>query len=137
MEIIPFEPVHLAGIDPPVMSAAQLEVFAESYHQRGPAFTATENSKVLGCAGVVIEGDTGKCWAFLNDPIRERPILLHRAVVRGLHEIEETHDLRRVVATVHAQFHRAHAWLQRLGFRFERHLPDRLGTGQNYLEFVK
>ena len=137
MRVVPFEVAHLAMLDPPALSTEDVGEFKALFPISGPAFTAIDGDTILGCAGVQIVGDVGHAWAFLSDAIRDRPIPLHRAVVRGLGEIERTHDLRRVVATAYYRFHRAHDWLRRLGFRFERHLPNYLGNGYHYMEFVK
>ena len=74
---------------------------------QGPAFTGLRKGTVMGCAGVIVAGETGFAWAFLSDAARQHPMALHRAAVRGLGAIMETHGLRRVEASCHARFFRA------------------------------
>lgn len=137
MEIVPFEPEHLAQIDPPAMTAWQVRRFAETYESGGPAFTGIEGGVVLGCAGVVVEEGVGRAWACFSDAIRERPMVLHRAIVRGLRAVEQTHNPSHIETTVYERFPRARQWLERLGFRFEEELQNRWGTGMTYLRYVK
>ena len=137
MEIVPFKPEHLAGIRPRVMTAKHLEKFIASYRSRGPAFTCLDGDVVLGCSGVVVEGDEGHAWSVLSDAIRKRPHLLHRAVLKGLREVLETHDLKRLWAAVHWKFTKGQQWLERLGFRYENTVKNYVNSGETYYRYVR
>ena len=133
--IVPFEPSHLADIYPPVMTAEQLRKFKAAYRPQGPAYTCMDGDVALGCAGLVIKDGVGHAWAVLSDAIRRRPQLLHRAVLKGMDDALRDYDLTRMEATVHSKFRKAQSWLRRLGFKYEKALPDYLGTGETYLRY--
>ncbi len=116
MDIVPFEFKHLADIDPPVMDAEQLERFTREYVIPGTAFSGVEAGRVLGCAGIVIRGSAGVAWAVLSDSLRKRPMVLHRAVKRGMRKIIEENGLKRLEASCIEGFESAARWLERLGF---------------------
>lgn len=135
MRVVNFEPAHLAGMEPPVFDAAQLQRFAAAYRAAGPAFSLVESGGVLGCGGLVIEGREGRAWAFLSERLRRRPMLLHRTVRRALPALAEHYDLETVSAEAHADFTAARDWLERLGFHFEQIVPRCGGTTENYARY--
>ena len=136
MKIVPFEPAHLAEIDPPVMTPDELRVFTKLYRPLWPAFTGVEAGKAAICAGFVINGKTGQVWAVLSDSIRGKPFALHRAVKCGMERIIEQRGLGRLEATCHARFPAAQRWLERLDFRLSTNCEVRIG-GQPYLRYVR
>lgn len=135
MELVSFEPEHLLDIDPPVMNPEEMRFFAACYESQGPAYTGLEDRTVIGCAGVAIDGKTGRVWAVLSDRIRNKPFALHRAVRREMEKIIEQHELECLEATCHAQFMTAQKWLERLGFRLVN--SEALLGGQTYLGYVR
>ncbi|WP_420348610.1 hypothetical protein [Pelagibius sp.] len=134
-QIISFVPAHLADIDPPVLDPAQMQRFASAYRPTGPAFTLTEAGRALGCAGLVLDGRTGRAWAFLSNDLRRRPQLLHRTVSRALPALVDHYDLERVTAEAHKDFTAARRWLERLGFRFAGLAPRYEGTTETYARY--
>lgn len=137
MDIIPFDPRHLARLDPPSLSGGEAAILSARALPLGPAFTGIEDGRVLGCAGVIVRGRTGHAWASLSDEIRRRPVLLHRAVARGLETIIAEAGLEQVEATCHVKFQRAQRWLERLGFRRVGVCPFYLGTTETYYRYVR
>ena len=133
--IVPFEPAHLADLDPPVFDRRQMQRFAAAYRPAGPAFTLMAEGRALGCAGLLVEGDEGRAWAFLSEALRRCPLLLHRTVKRALPALIDHYDLRQVTAEAHADFAAARRWLERLGFRFEATLPRFAGTTEDYARY--
>jgi len=133
--IVIFEPAHLADLDPPVFDRRQMQRFATAYRPGGPAFSLIENGLALGCAGIVVEGDHGRAWAFLSDALRQRRHLLHRTVMRSLPAMLEHYAIRCVTAEAHADFAAARRWLERLGFRYETFLPQLAGTTEDYVRY--
>jgi len=133
--IVAFEPAQLADIDPPAFDPAQLRRFAAAYRACGPAFTLMEGDVPLGCGGLAIEGGEGRAWAFLSQRLRQRPLLLHRTVKRALPALATHYELESVVAEAHADFAAARAWLLRLGFQFEKIVPQFAGTTENYARY--
>jgi hypothetical protein len=133
--ILPFVPAHLADLDPPVFDPGQMRRFAAAYRPAGPAFTLMEGARVLGCGGLIIEGEEGRAWTFLSDALRRRPLLLHRTVKRALPALAEHYELQDVTAEAHADFAAARRWLERLGFRHEETLPRFAGTTEDYARY--
>jgi hypothetical protein len=135
LRIVPFEPAHLADLDPPAFDRRQLRRFAAAYRPLGPAFTLLDSGRALGSGGVIIEGGEGRAWAFLSDALRHRPLLLHRSVKRALPALMRHYALQSVAAEAHADFAAARHWLERLGFRFEEILPAFAGTTETYVRY--
>lgn len=133
--VIPFEPAHLADLDPQAFDQRQLQRFAAAYRPRGPAFTLMEAGRALGSGGLVIDGAEGRAWAFLSDRLRRRPALLHRTVKRALPALMRHYGLDAVTAEAHADFAVARHWLERLGFRHEEDLPRFAGTTETYARY--
>lgn len=133
--ILPFEPAHLADLEPPVFDPGQMQRFAAAYRPAGPAFTLMESGRALGCAGLIIEGEEGRAWAFLSDALRRRPLLLHRTVKRALPALAEHYELQGITAEAHADFAAARRWLARLGFHYEERLPRFAGTTEDYARY--
>ena len=133
--IVPFEPAHLADLDPPVFGQTLMQRFATAYRPAGPAFSLVEGGRAIGSGGLLIENGEGRAWAFLSDSLRRRPVLLHRTVKRALPALIEHYGLRAVSAEAHADFAGARRWLDRLGFRYEALLPQFAGTTENYARY--
>ena len=133
--VIPFEPAHLADLEPPVFDYAQMRRFAAAYRPTGPAFTLIQSGQALGCAGLMIEGEEGRAWAFLSDALRCRPLLLHRTVKRALPALANHYELKGMTAEAHADFTAARRWLERLGFHYEETIPRFAGTTEDYVRY--
>lgn len=135
IRVIPFEPAHLADLDPPAFDQRQLQRFAAAYRPCGPAFTLMEAGRTLGSGGLCIEGEEGKAWVFLSDRLRRRPALLHRTVKRALPALMRHHGLQTVTAEAHKDFAAARRWLERLGFQHQEDLPGFAGTTETYARY--
>jgi len=135
VRVIPFEPAHLADLDPPAFGSGQLQRFAAAYRRSGPAFTLLEAGRALGSGGFVLNGAEGRAWAFLSDRLRRRPALLHRTVKRALPALMRHYGLDAVTAEAHADFAAGRRWLERLGFRHEDDLPGFAGTTETYARY--
>lgn len=98
----------------------------------GPAFTATVDDKIIGCAGVLIpvEG-LGMAWMVLSHDIVRYRVWLTRTVRRVLADIRRAHRLHRIEANVLDGVAVNHEWIAALGFTSERagrarsYTPDR------------
>jgi L-amino acid N-acyltransferase YncA len=84
----------------------------------GRAVSAVEDGRVLGIAGLVVDGDEGTVTMALSDELRARPCALHRLVKRKLGETMNENNLKRLHAMVHREFEAGQLWLERLGFRY-------------------
>jgi hypothetical protein len=135
LQVIAFEPAHLADLDPPVFGRGQMQRFAAAYRPGGPAFTLVEAGRALGSGGLLIDGGEGKAWAFLSDALRARPLLLHRTVKQALPALMRHYELGAVTAEAHSGFTAARLWLERLGFHCEEILPGFAGTTESYARY--
>jgi hypothetical protein len=135
VRFVTFEPAHLADLDPPVFDRQQMQRFAVGYRATGPAFTLMEAGRALGCGGLLISGGEGRAWAFLSDSLRRRPLLLHRTVKRVLPALVEHYDLQAVSAEAHVDYAAARRWLERLGFRYQKIVPQFAGTTEDYARY--
>ena len=115
----PFRLADLARLDPPVLTAEQLDGLRGLPLPPGRAYTAEESGRVLGCAGVLAApgARVGRAWAILGDELRRRPLVLHRRVLRRLPRIAAELGLDRIEARVRADYPAGQTWLERLGFR--------------------
>ena len=118
MELVPFRPEHLAGIEPPAMTPEQLACFRRRYRPRGPAWTGIEAGRVLGCGGIIVNDGVGTGWVVLSRPVNA--VAVHRAVLRALRDASRTGDLQRIEAATLTAWPAGCRWLERLGFRLER-----------------
>ncbi len=122
-----FRLADLAGLDPPALTAAQLDGLQGLPLPPGQAFTAEDAGQVLGCAGVLAPPSrrVGRAWAILGDELRHRPLVLHRQVLCLLPRIATELGLDSIEARVRADYTAGQVWLERLGFR--RHDPTPAG----------
>src|SRR3546814_15595266 len=121
--IVPFEPAHLADLDPPVFGRRQMQRFAAAYRPSGPAFTMMEAGRALGSGGLLIDGGEGKAWAFFSDALRPRPLLLHRTVKRALPALMAHYVICTLTADAHEAVASARRSLTPPGFRLQESLP--------------
>lgn len=92
------------------------KVFAE----RGPAYTALLEGKVVGCAGVmIIYTGVGEAWGLISEELAQYKFWLHKTVKRKLYEIMVKHGLHRLQATADIRHEVAVNWLLALGFEEE------------------
>ncbi|GAB4375580.1 MAG: hypothetical protein Kow00114_38820 [Kiloniellaceae bacterium] len=135
VSIVPFEPWHLADLEPPVFDRLQMQRFAAAYRRSGPAFTLMEQGRALGCGGLTIAGREAQAWGFFSDRLRQRPMLLHRTVKRALPALVAHYGLCAVTANAHARFIAARRWLERLGFIYVGTVPRFAGTTEDYARY--
>ena len=126
----PFRLADLARLDPPILTAGQLDGLQVLPLPPGRAYTAEETGRVLGCAGVLAApgGRVGRAWAILGEELRRRPLVLHRRVLRLLPRIAAELGLDRIEAAVRADYPAGQVWLDRLGFRPQGPTPLTDGT---------
>ena len=120
MNIIPFEPAHVARLRVQSRQARLLSYLVEPYIEAlgaaGPAMTAQENGEILACAGIAEQGfGVGTLWAFIAADAGRRFLSLHR----GARRLIQLHPLRRLEATTECDFPQGCRWLELLGFKSE------------------
>ncbi|MEP4379754.1 MAG: hypothetical protein ABJ215_01135 [Alphaproteobacteria bacterium] len=124
MQIVPFEPPHLRAVAPQC-AQAEHAAYVETLElsalvQPGAAFTARDDTGVLGCAGVVpLWPGVGQAWAVFSDALLTHPVALTRATERALDHIMAVENMRRVQATVLDGHGAGARWLSFLGFELE------------------
>ena len=103
--IRPFRPEDYTALAPPGWTVGA-----------GPAYTATVDGEVAGCAGVALAGPGygawGTAWALLGPLAHQHPRFVVLAVADGLARICQEHRLVRVEADVLADFPRARRWVE-------------------------
>lgn len=119
MNVITFEPEHIAHIDPQASQAAWVSRATAQYllnlKAMGPAFTGVIDGKPIGSAGIIRTGfGSGLLWAYLADS--GHFLRVHRSALRMLDMFS---DFRRIEATTECTFANGCRWLEMLGFEFE------------------
>jgi len=115
MDLVPFRPEHLAGIEPQALPPDLLAYFRRHYRPLGPAWTGIASRRIVGCGGIVVAGEVGWAWAILSQPVPVAAV--HRAALRLLHEAYAAEGLQRIEASAFAAWPGACRWLERLGFQ--------------------
>lgn len=121
MQIIPFQPDHLARLEvQPDQAEAVGAMSQQGYGQfladAGPAFTGVDGDRIVICAGLVpLWPGRSSLWALLSVHAAKFMLAIHRATLRFL----ATRTDRRIEATCATGFKEAHRWLEMLGFTRE------------------
>jgi len=106
---------------------------ARQHIAAGPAFAGFRDGVLVGVAGVaLLSPGVGEGWAILT-PAGRIP-MVHRVVVRMLHEIIITHRIHRFQARVLRDFYAGRVWAHRLGMRRE---ATTRWVGPNREDFVQ
>ena len=105
---------------------------------QGPAYTATVDDQVIGCAGVSLctYAPWGTAWALLGPLGREYGRGVSRAVAAGLRGIIRDYGLVRVEAEVLADHALGRRWVDWLGFTEEGRMPLRGPNGATMIRYV-
>jgi hypothetical protein len=111
------------------MPVGYLEKLAEA----GPASTAVIGERVLACAGVAYLGWIGTLWAFVAQDAGAHFISLHREIRRCLMES----PVRRIEATVEADFEPGIRWLRLLNFENEGLMRAYGPHGEDHYRFAR
>ena len=118
--LIPFEPFHVehfrpGSIDKLAMNGHDLRKLSDNWN--GNAVSAIQDGKVIGIAGIGMDGDTAVAWLFLSDEIRKMPVFLYRTVKNGLIQLTEKLGLRTLDAFVVNGFMSGIKFAEALGFQ--------------------
>lgn len=139
MKLAPFQIEHLHQIVPrETIRMDQAIAAAIRLDGLGPAFTALDGERVIGCGGVArLWGRVGEGWTIFGSEIAEHPVWLHRTVRPMLRDIMDGMDLDRLQVNVLATSERNCRWIERLGFKLEG-LMIRFGpNGEDYFRYAK
>ena len=143
VRIVPFAPAHLTAIAPGPFDAIAVEgldlrALAALRADVGPAWSAMRDGRILGCAGIVpLWRGVGAGWLFGGAELRRHPMLLHRAVARGVPQAMRGLGLHRLQISVHEQFAASLGWVERLGFVPEGVMPGYGPNGDSYIRYAR
>lgn len=117
-------------------------VFATYTKLEHPSFTVMLDDEPLACAGIWIwdlshSPRTGEAWAIINHDLgSKKPIVLTKAIRRGLDAAQEEYDLARIHATIDARNEKACRWAKLLGFECEGLMRKWL-CGRDYFLYAR
>lgn len=144
MRVVPFDPGHLAGIDPGPFEALVLEGLPAGLLTRrcpvpGPALTVLDaTDRPLGAFGLVpMWPGVAQGWVFASESLRAAPVALHRTVARALDAGERLMRLHRIQVSVHENFRTSRRWVERLGFACEGAMPGFGPNGDTYYRYAR
>jgi hypothetical protein len=126
MHIIPFEPSHLRGLILQESQAWMSPMLKQDYgaylKNSGPCFTAAHEDRVLVCSGLVnVWENRAIAWALMSADAGRSFVRIFRAIRSFL----DLQDIRRIEATVDANFDQGHRLMRMLGFTLETPEPMR------------
>ena len=96
----------------------------------GKAFTILDDGQPVGISGFVLENGIGGGWLVGSKKLREHPVYLHRTMKKVLRELLQNPAIKYICAE--AEDYVTARWLERLGFKRERH---RLSETKNKMIF--
>jgi hypothetical protein len=104
----------------------------------GPAFTATVDGQVAGCAGIVLStyAPVGRAWVCVGALGRRHGVFIARGVRRFLQVLIRDYQLVRVEADSLASDLSAHRWLGRMGFEDEGLMRKKGPKGEDMIRFA-
>jgi hypothetical protein len=104
----------------------------------GPAFTATVDGHVAGCAGIVLStyAPVGRAWVCVGPLGQDHGVFIARGVRRFLQVLIRDYRLVRVEADSLVTDLRAHKWLGRMGFEDEGLMRKKGPHGEDMLRFA-
>jgi hypothetical protein len=112
------------------------EEMGRLYRHKGPAWTATFDGRVLGCAGVVINWiGCGVAWLVMTPEGRENHPLVAARLVRRLLP-EAARGLRRLEADVLEGWEAGERLMRWLGFEKESRMPQYGPRGEAFCKWA-
>lgn len=142
LKIVPFEPEHLAIVNPRSFEEKELLLIgdpvaeAREFSRRGLGFTGFINDQILGCAGAVqLWPGVAEAWVVSTALVPNFKLAFHRAVKAYFEIVIETLKLKRVQAAVHCDHEVSHKWVKRLGFIPEGIMPCFGPDGADYVRY--
>lgn len=88
--------------------------------QTGGGFSAFVDDRVIAAAGIVqFWGGRAQVWALMTPQMRERALIIHRAVSRYM----RAYACDRLECVIDPTFLASVTWAKRLGFTYESTMP--------------
>lgn len=103
-----------------------------------PAYTAFDDEKILGSAGIYIfwQG-VGGAWVWADSELTEKHrFWFHKTVKKTLWDIIEQYHLKRVQCVVEKDFETGIKWVENLGFKAESEMCHFGPRGETYIMYV-
>ena len=137
VQIIPFKAEHVSQFDDAegelIYVGADFDKQMFVNEDNGPGYTGVYDDKIIGCGGVtVFWAGFGEAWG-----IYPRSTFFHfvREVYyytkKGLNEIMDHYELRRVQASARCDYPCAQNWLRHLGFNIEARMKNYCPSGSD------
>jgi len=124
--LISFKAEHMLAFLDRDSSVLEEMRFAMQKERGGPAFTATLDGKVIGCAGIIkMWPGVGYAWVVFGKDIECYSIWFTRTIRAILRDIVRALELHRVEAVVYRDNKRNLRWIQSLGFRQENYFATK------------
>ena len=138
MNIITFQPEHLHRMRLQARQHAAIAWSDAKYltalKSLGPAVTGVDsNGRVIACGGVATIPGIQVLWGYVSSESGQSFIGLHRAVVRLL----SICSVGPIESTTEADFPAGCRWLEMLGFKFDRELPNYGFFGETHRRYVR
>ena len=138
MIIVPFKPEHIRSIRLQAKQKAALAWSSPSYLSvlkgAGPSVTGLgADGRVIACGGVAKVPGIWVLWGYISEDSRPSFIALHRSVRRLLSICGD----ERIESTTEADFTAGCRWLEMLGFKFDRELPNYGFFGETHRRYVR
>jgi len=146
MEIMPFKPEHLNGLDwQSLTEGSMLGAMPEGWRRgalaraaAGWAFSGFEQGQWLGAAGLLPWWPgVAEAWLLLAPAGRKVPLAAVRALKKGLETLIQTMRVHRLQASVRADFGQARKMAEVLGFHEESRMAKYGPDGADYLRYVR
>ncbi len=142
LEIISYKPEHALKLAeagtrvPKFVLGADLEHWAKMKYERGPAVTAIDVDKIIGCGGIeLLHTGLAEAWAVFCDDVGRWHSIPRRAKEHLAIWIKK-HSLFRVQAHIGTDFTAGVGFAKLVGFQREGHKRFFFPDGQDAWEYV-
>lgn len=126
-----FQPEDAMAVNDDLMESAWNGILTRETFRSipGPAWTAIHAGKVIGCGGVILNGDEGVAWGAFSKSM-PLTVALDGAIVAKdtLTGIMKSCNLKRLYASARKDFKKSQRYLHFLGFRLGSNQRDESET---------
>jgi len=136
-EIRPFKADHLWGLKG-VVNFGRLMKEARTVYESHPGWSGFCDGKLIASIGIIVPyPGLGEAWAVITPLGHQHALWLHRHVKSGILSLSEALKLRRLQATVKANFPEGRRWAESLGFVAEAILEGWGPDGSDYVMYKR
>lgn len=133
MRVVPFDPAHLhsmalqssqSWMEPMLKNPS----YGEFLKSAGACITIMNGDHVVACGGLVnMWENRAQVWSLISHDAGRHFV----RVVRVMQSFLDLQDIRRIEATVDADFEQGHRLIHMLGFKYEGLMPAYLPNGRD------